>query len=161
MPNGPGDDDRQKRTPMRWEASEGGGFSRAAPWWPMSSTDPAVSVEAQRGDASSLWSAYAQAIALRQAYPVLATGEVALVEGLPSSVLGVRLTGGGGPPVLLLANLGPAEQRLNRLALPFPADAAWKDLASGLAAGDGEGDDVSTVLLAPGSVRMWVPSASR
>lgn len=160
MPNGPGDDDRQKRTPMRWAASEDGGFSAGAPWWPMSSVDPSVSVAAQRGDAGSLWSAYAQAIALRQAYPALAVGEVALVDGLPSSVLGLRLTGGGGPPVLLLANLGPAEQRLARVALPFPADAAWRDLTSGLAAGGREGDDVSTVLLAPGSVRMWVPATA-
>jgi len=114
MPNGPGLDDRQKRTPMRWSASDDGGFSRVEAWFPPSTRDPAVSVEAQRGDPNSTLHAYREAIALRTAHPALAHGRV---EVLPTRggllALWRRAPDSGGVDVLLLANLAAGELDVN------------------------------------------------
>ena len=50
LPNGPGDKDEEKRTPMRWDSDEPHvGFSTAEPWYPFSTEDPAITVAAQGG----------------------------------------------------------------------------------------------------------------
>jgi alpha-amylase len=87
LPNGPSDDDRDKRTPMRWSAEAGGGFSTATPWRAPSTADPGVSVAAQRGDADSLLTWYQHLIALRRASPALRSGSLTLVPDLPASLL--------------------------------------------------------------------------
>jgi alpha-amylase len=120
MPNGPGDDDRQKRTPMRWTATEGGGFSSGQPWFPPSTTDPAVSVEAQAGDPASVLEAYRSAIALRAAHPALASGGAIVLRGLPSAVLAVWRTLEGEAPVLVLANLSNRELEVDAAQLAAP-----------------------------------------
>jgi glycosidase len=118
MPNGPGLDDRQKRTPMRWSASESGGFSRVEPWFPPSTLDPAVSVEAQRADPDSTFHAYREAIALRAAHPALAHGPA---EVLPTRggllALWRRAPDPGGADVLLLANLAASNLTVDLAAL--------------------------------------------
>jgi alpha-amylase len=120
MPNGPGDDDRQKRTPMRWTATEDGGFSAAAPWFPPSTTDPALSVEAQAGDPASVLEAYRSAIALRAAHPALARGDARVLRDLPSAVLAVWRTLDGHAPVLVLANLSNRDLEVDAAALRTP-----------------------------------------
>jgi glycosidase len=131
MPNGPGDDDRQKRTPMRWTATADGGFSTAEPWFPPSTDDPAVSVAAQRDAPDSVWSAYREAIALRAAWPALADGDARVVDGLPSALLAVWRTAPDEAPVLVLANLGARELEVAPadLALEGLGGRAWRALA--------------------------------
>lgn len=123
MPNGPGDDDRQKRTPMRWTATADGGFTDGAPWFPPSTDDPAVSVAAQAGDPASVLEAYREAIALRAAHPALARGDARIVRDLPAAVVAVWRTLPGAEPVLVLANLGNRDLEVDAAALAFP-DAA-------------------------------------
>jgi alpha-amylase len=120
MPNGPGDDDRQKRTPMRWTATEGGGFSSGPPWFPPSTTDPAISVEAQAGDPASVLEAYRSAIALRAAHPALARGGAIVLGDLPGSVLAVWRTLAGEAPVLVLANLSNRDLEVAAAQLSTP-----------------------------------------
>jgi glycosidase len=123
MPNGPGLDDRQKRTPMRWTASEDGGFSRVTPWFPVSTQDPAVSVEAQRSDPTSTWSAYRDAIALRAEHPALARGST---EVLPTRggllALWRHSPEPGAAEVLVLANFaaGSLTVELESLGISTP-----------------------------------------
>jgi alpha-amylase len=136
MPNGPGDDDRQKRTPMRWTATEGGGFSSATPWFPPSTTDPAVSVEAQAGDPASVLEAYRSAIALRTAHPALARGGATALRDLPGAVLAVWRTLEGHAPVLVLANLGNRDLEVDAAQLAVPGVDA-----GGLVPIDGRGLD--------------------
>jgi len=157
MPNGPGDDDRQKRTPMRWTASEDGGFSRAAPWFPPSTTDPAVSVEAQSGDPASVLEAVRSAIALRAAHPALARGDAVVLADFPSAVLAVWRTLAGEPPVLLLANLGNRDLEIaaERLAAP------GVDPAGGLVPLDGgpvAGDAPGVWALPANGLRLLAPA---
>lgn len=133
MPNGPGDDDRQKRTPMRWTASADGGFTTGTAWFPPSTDDPAISVAAQRGDPASVWSAYRTAIALRATWPALASGDVRFVENVPNALFAVWRTLPDATPVLVLANLGARELdvALSDVALDGALVASLVDLASG------------------------------
>lgn len=124
LPNGPGDDDRQKRTPMRWTATEGGGFSGATPWFAPSTGDPAISVEAQRGDPGSVLEAYRAAIAARAAHPALARGGVREVPGLPGAILGIWRTLHDAEPVLVLANLGNRDVEVATADLALPGAGA-------------------------------------
>jgi alpha-amylase len=174
LPNGPGDDDRHKRTPMRWTASAAGGFSSVEPWFPPSTDDPAISVAAQRDDPASVWSAYREAIAHRAAWPALAEGDARPVDGLPSAVLAVWRTVDDAPPVLVLANLGPREQRIARADLAGPSDASaagplvdlptpgapsrWPIATAAHGAVDPAGDDDASLVVPPGTLRLLTPA---
>lgn len=155
MPNGPGDDDRQKRTPMRWTASADGGFSAGAPWMPPSTEDPSVSVQAQRADPGSVLAAYREAIALRAAWPALATGDARVVAGLPSAVLAVWRTVPGAEPVLVLANLGARDVALDRADVPLDGAAP-----SALRAVSGGVDDpgAGPIEVPAGALRLFAPA---
>ena len=122
LPNGPGASDPDKRTPMRWGANESGGFSVATPWRAMSTTDPAISVAAQRGDPDALLTWYQRLIALRASAPPLAEGSLAVVEGLAGSQLAFWREVDGAR-VLVVANLGAAAVRIDAgalgLAVPY------------------------------------------
>jgi alpha-amylase len=167
MPNGPGDDDRQKRTPMRWRATADGGFSTAEPWFPPSTDDPAVSVAAQRADPSSVLSAYREAIALRAAQPALAAGDARVVAGLPSAVLAVWRTLPDAEPVLVLANLGARDLEIALADLPLDgaAPTALRPLGGGDVGGDGGDDDGGlgggadpvAIVLPGGTLRLFTP----
>ena len=122
LPNGPGADDRAKRTPMRWTADERGGFGPGVPWREPSTDEPRVSVAAQRHDPDSLLHTYARMIALRAATPALSAGRARVVPGLPSSLLAFWREHEAGA-VLVVANLGAAaaEVELAALGLAGPA----------------------------------------
>jgi alpha-amylase len=118
LPNGPSDDDRDKRTPMRWTPDERGGFTATAPWWPPSTLAAGVSVAAQRADPDSLLHVYRRLIRLRAATPALAHGALRLVDGLPSTLLAYRRDHEDGS-VVVVANFAaaPAEVPLEALGL--------------------------------------------
>lgn len=120
LPNGPGQRDEQKRTPMTWSAGPGRGFSDARPWTGFSSDDPALSVEAQRADPDSLWSTYRTLIALRRGVPALVRGTTTVLAPEAAQLLAfVREE--GGERVLVVANLGAGPALLaasERPALP-------------------------------------------
>ncbi len=116
LPNGPSEHDIDKRTPMRWSADEGGGFSPVDPWRPPSTQDPAVSVAAQRFDEAALLPWYQRLIALRQGSPALRGGGLELVEGLAGAQLAFWRTHAEGP-VLVVANLAAGTVELDPRAL--------------------------------------------
>jgi glycosidase len=155
MPNGPGDDDRQKRTPMRWTATADGGFSSGTPWIAPSTDDVAVSVQAQRADPGSVLAAYREAIALRGAWPALAAGDAQVVAGLPGAVLAVWRTLPGAEPVLVVANLGARDLEVALADVPLAgvAPSALRALGADAAA-PGEGP----LVLPAGTLRWFVPA---
>ncbi len=116
LPNGPGDSDPDKRTPMRWSASEDGGFSVATPWRAMSTTDPSISVAAQRGEPDALLTWYQRLIALRASQAPLAAGSLEVVAGLAGSQLAFWREADG-ERLLVVANLGAAAVRIDADAL--------------------------------------------
>ena len=79
LANGPGHDDRQKRTPMAWDAS-GAGFSSATPWIAAAPGSERANVAAATGDGNSLLAVYRRWIALRKRLPALSRGELRLLS---------------------------------------------------------------------------------
>lgn len=74
MPNGPSADDKDKRTPMRWDSSPKAGFTTGTPWQPFSTQDASLDVTAQRAKPGSIWNHYRNLIRLRQSLPALRAG---------------------------------------------------------------------------------------
>jgi alpha-amylase len=74
MKNGPQGGDEAKRTPMRWDLSDGAGFSSAEPWTGFSTLGEKISVKTQRETKGSLWNFYANMIKIRQANAALRVG---------------------------------------------------------------------------------------
>ena len=135
MPNGPSDIDPDKRTPMRWSADASGGFSQAPPWRAPSTTDPSISVAAQRADPDSLLQWYTRLVALRASSPALADGALEVVDGLGSSVLAFWRSLDG-ERVLVVANLGASATAIAAGTLGL-AESGYEDLLGG---GPGNGE---------------------
>jgi glycosidase len=74
MKNGPQGGDEAKRTPMRWDLSDGAGFSSTDPWTGFSTLGEKISVKTQRETKGSLWNFYANMIKIRQSKTVLRVG---------------------------------------------------------------------------------------
>jgi len=62
------------RTPMRWDASPGSGFSTGKPWLPLGERENPHDAATQSGDAGSMLSLYRKLIALRRQSPALIAG---------------------------------------------------------------------------------------
>ncbi|MCI8659807.1 MAG: alpha,alpha-phosphotrehalase [Lachnospiraceae bacterium] len=76
------------RTPMQWDATRYGGFSRTEPWLPMSAGfRKEITVEAQEEDRDSILAFYKKLIAMRKEYPVIAKGEISFLETRRDRVL--------------------------------------------------------------------------
>jgi alpha-glucosidase len=98
------------RTPMQWDASPQGGFTRGSkPWLPLA--DPATrNVADQRGDPRSILSLYRRLIGERRASSALARGEQRALFGVaPDMLAWLRET--NGERVLVLLNVGEASRR--------------------------------------------------
>ncbi|WP_347336990.1 alpha-amylase family glycosyl hydrolase [Bradyrhizobium pachyrhizi] len=63
-----------ERAPLRWDDTDGGGFTDGAPRLPLS-RDRARNIKAQQGDGKSLLNLYRELIALRRLEPCLLQGE--------------------------------------------------------------------------------------
>jgi alpha-glucosidase len=84
-PQAAGGDDRDRllvRTPMPWTAGRHGGFSEVEPWLPLSSDDPALTVEHQREDPGSHLHLFRSLVRLRRERPALSVGAY---RSLPAS----------------------------------------------------------------------------
>ena len=75
------------RTPMQWDASEGGGFSQAEPWIGMNPNHKTINAASQVDDPDSVFAHYRKLIALRKQYDVIANGDFAPLDMENPSVL--------------------------------------------------------------------------
>lgn len=143
--------DEDKRTPMRWAAGAGHGFTTGKPWHDAAEA-PGVDVASQRGAAGSLWTLYRDLIALRRANPALRGGEVevAPIEGKARGLTALVRRGGGqrvlvvlnfdrapSPPVRVAVEGAPVTLLAEGLAGPLTPVAAGEGAAGGGAAGEG------------------------
>ena len=62
------------RTPMQWDSSAHGGFTRGTPWIPANPNHATVNVAAQSGDEASVLAFYRRLIELRHTDPLVTTG---------------------------------------------------------------------------------------
>jgi alpha-glucosidase len=98
------------RTPMPWDASSTGGFTRGEPWLPLNPDIERCNVEAQRGDASSLLSLYRRLLALRRERPALAVGDYVPVPADGDVIAYERVHESGS--LLIALNLGASPCRV-------------------------------------------------
>lgn len=105
--NGPGRDDRQKRTPMPWDS--GAGFSTGTPWFDWAPGRERANVAVQTGDGASLLAHYRRWIALRHRLPALSRGRLTLLSSpAASSPLLLFERGEAGRRLLVAHNFGAA-----------------------------------------------------
>ena len=109
LPNGPGDADEEKRTPMPWDASANFGFTTGTPWYAFSSDDETLSVKAEEADPDSVLNLYKKLIALRNKQPALLRGTLTLVPQENPDVLGFSRELEG-KQVVVLANFDEETQ---------------------------------------------------
>jgi len=150
--NGPGRDDTQKRTPMPWDDSPGGGFTSGTPWFPFAPGRATANVAAERGTPGSLWERYRALIALRHAVPALGTGTLAPLPtgAVPTLLAYLRRT--ADDRVLVIHNLGETAVE----AAPLALDAAALEplfVDAGVAAS--HGDAGWRAGLPPGATGVW------
>ena len=128
MQGGTGSDDREKRTPYRWDAAlPNAGFTTGTPWYTATAAEAAgTELATQRADPTSLWSLYRNLVALRHAQPALHGTELARLiaasSTLPAPV--ALLRSAAGKRILFVANLGTAPSGAFTVTLPTPATIA-------------------------------------
>ena len=107
LPNGPGGDDRQKRTPMPWAGEvPDHGFTAGEPWFPFVPAGPEVSVAAQRDTPGSLLARYRELIRIRHASEALAKGGLELMDTGEPALLAYLRRSAEGEAVLVAHDLG-------------------------------------------------------
>lgn len=95
------------RTPIPWKRSAAhGGFSAAEPWLPVDARHFDLAVDAQENDPESTLNHARRLVRLREAHPVLRTGDMAVREGGDPEVL-VFERGRGDEALLCVFNLAP------------------------------------------------------
>ena len=155
LENGPGNDDKFKRTPMPWDASTSGGFSTGTPWFSLAPGRERANVAASTGRPGSLLDRYRRLIRLRRAHEALRRGDVELVtpETAPPALLAFARRAGG-ERLLIAHNLGV--QPLDSGPLPLGAQASAltplmvdRGVRARIAGG------VATVTLPPRSTGVW------
>ena len=128
MKNGPGSDDRDKRTPMQWQPGASAGFSSGQPWQPVNSDAATVSVQAEQGKMDSLLTLYQKLIAARRSLAALQVGEARLLgKGPLRGLLRVQ----GAERVLLALNFGETAATPQWQSADVGPFTAAKDLLSG------------------------------
>lgn len=143
LENGTTNNDEAKRTPMPWDATEGGGFTTGSPWFQFAPGRDVANVAAQTNDPASLLSRYRNLIRARKSSAALAKGSIELLPST-SSVLAFTRTVGD-ERVLVAHNLGDGFGAGGPYALPgAPAEALFADTG---ASGSGS----------PGEVRVALP----
>ena len=102
------------RTPMQWDDSQNGGFSRGNPWLPLHPDAHVRNVDKQLNDPKSLLRHYKNLIALRRSEPVLVGGEMDFLDETVKNVLAYRRILNNETATIFL-NFSNAEKRV---ALP-------------------------------------------
>ncbi|MBM7113260.1 alpha-amylase family glycosyl hydrolase [Archangium primigenium] len=107
--NGTTSNDEAKRTPMPWDASPGGGFTKGTPWFGFAPGQRTTHVAAQTAAPGSLLSRYRALIHARHATPALARGGLVLLTSTQTRDATLAfLRTHEGERVLVVHNLGDA-----------------------------------------------------
>jgi len=152
--NGPGDDERGNKTPMAWDASAGGGFTRGKPWQAFASGHEETNVATLLKSPTSLLGRYRGLLRVRRGYTALRSGALELLNSgdRPTPILAFTRTHAS-ERMLVVHNLGGDAAT----AGPYRIDAksftpVIQDLGVGAPKMTSKG---VTVLLPPNSSGVW------
>ncbi len=130
MQGGPTADDKDKRTPYRWNAAlQNAGFTSGVPWYSASTSEAAgTDLAAQRADPTSLWNLYRSLVALRHAWPALHEVGFARLTAVQATATAsspiALLRSAAGKRILFVANFATSPSGAFSVTLPLPAPAA-------------------------------------
>ena len=98
------------RTPMAWDASAGGGFSRGEPWLPLHPDRRTRNVAAESTDAGSMLTLHRALLTLRRAHAALSIGDMTMIEATGDVLAFARRH--GEERIVVALNLGELPQSL-------------------------------------------------
>jgi oligo-1,6-glucosidase len=118
------------RTPVQWSTAADAGFGSPDPWMPVAEHPPAITVEAQLDDPTSVLHFYRDLIALRHTEPVIADGATRMLDTGPTPIM-AYLRESATETLVVVANLSSTGQAVPTLLAPHLAAAAAPLLQSG------------------------------
>lgn len=124
--------DPSKRAPMYWNAARDNGTTNPPPECELPAEYALGSLEEQVNDDSSIYNYYRQAIAIRNALPVIARGRVTAETGLNVGCISAQRKTWGDEECIILMNISP-----EALSADLSAYADWS-VAATLSADGGE-----------------------
>jgi alpha-glucosidase len=134
-PRRPVRDDRDKeRTPMQWSAAVGAGFTRGAPWLPVSPQAATYNVVAEQRDAASVYSWYTKLLKLRHDNAAFRDGAYVPLESGNTDVFAFARTSTDGRGALVVLNMSGVTQAVRIAGLPASAKGLRKLLMASPAA---------------------------
>ena len=144
--------DPSKRAPMYWNAARDGGTTAPPPECELPAEYPFASLEEQRNDDASIYNYYRQAIAIRNALPVISHGQVTAEEALNVSCISAQRKTWGEEQCILLMNL-----QADKNSVDLSAYTDWT-LAATLSADGGEiAMNGTTLEMAPWGIAVLIP----
>jgi alpha-amylase len=154
LQNGKGGDDKFKRTPMPWDASEGGGFTTGKPWFDFAPGRETANVKAEQSDPGSLLSWYRRLLRVRHGSAALRSGSLTLLSPADRRTpLLAFVRAAGGERVLVVHNLGTEEIEAGPYAVPGQRAEPLLALAGGTA--PVRGPEGWTVRMPAGASGVW------
>ena len=149
--------DERIRTPMRWTADGGAGFSKAEPWEALSEDPADVNVASESADPDSLLSTYRDLIEVRGTHEALRTGTTTVVEAGAEPVFAwLRTT----PDQALLAVVNVSDQPVDAYGLSLPTGPLCGPVTARILAtvgGDAATPISPPVVTAAGGLDAWRP----
>jgi len=102
-----------ERTPMQWDATTNGGFSKATPWLPVPPSGSVINVKAEESDPGSLLAWYRSLIHLKKTVPAFAQGDNTMLDTDNSKVLSWMRSAPGSATVVVSVNFTSEPQTVN------------------------------------------------
>jgi oligo-1,6-glucosidase len=121
------------RTPMQWDDSENGGFTKGTPWLKVNPNYVDINVKAAKADNDGVWPWYQALIALRKREKTLVYGKYEPIMEHSDAVFAYRRTDANGD-FLVLVNLSDHDVKVD---LPAGVlDVIWKPLLNNVSSNE-------------------------
>ena len=146
--------DPSKRAPMYWNADRDEGTTNPPPECELPEEYPLGSLEEQAGDDSSLYNYYRQAIAIRNALPVISHGKTTAEEALNVNCISAQHKTWGDEECIILMNINTEAAQVD-----LSAYADWTMVATLSADGNAITMDGTTLSLPAYGTAVLVPAA--
>ena len=146
--------DPSKRAPMYWNAARNEGTTNPPPECTLPDSYPFGSLEEQKSNINSIYSYYRQAIAIRNALPVISHGATTAETALNTGCVSAQRKTWNGESCIILMNIQDAAAQVD-----LSAYADWKLAASLSADGNAVSMKDSTLDLPAYGVAILLPNA--
>ena len=146
--------DPSKRAPMYWNAARDNGTTNPPPECEIPEEYPCGSLEEQAGDDASIYNYYRQAIAIRNALPVISHGDTTAEEALNANCISAQRKTWGEEECIILMNIQDAAATVD-----LSAYADWTLAASLSADGGAISLDGMTLSMSAYGVAVLLPAA--